>query len=698
MGQGLLTINGGGSGRIMSAEWADQAEAIVSSPYPHHHSNQALEKTDFEHVVQWMRNHALWERKVTAFYDQFNCTNVDGMLDDDQRASIEARIRTTAERAHGIHLHDYCELTAHRMVSGQRIGIHNDDPTDEPEYENVRVLVFVGRSSRHDVPGLLMLDRSVPNDEMQAVQYDFWPNQAVSIPLGPTSFHAVLEIEDGYRDTLLFSFWSKDRRLPNCADRGGDKKLANGRPNSPLFYAIVDELFPLLSDTRHSGGHLVPHLVGTFEILRAAGADEATCLGGLVHSIDGTLRFNLPFSKQRRDCLLAICATAGELGRNLLGAVTSFENVVGLRTDGDTALLEDPSLLSGFLIEIANEIEQLSRAGRRTADVLPLLDAIVAVQRFGDYRFSIAFDNRPLVLRGIGRSLAKKIWPDLQTRELNGELALFAPTLSFAAEEIGNDWYVSGRLKPETSTAAFGRPPEASIFDYFVLHHSRILPLWAAKGHLKRARRIVHCDSHSDLGKIPIVIKNGEVHCSVTGKSFGRLSEPDFDEMIHRGAITIGNFLTMALLVGRAAELWFISHENHGIKTRTLHLYSDVFVEEGRTFPCIRAGTDISPVDPIRTISAIDADGSFLEEAINDDCEIIFDLDADYFCNRHDDSKLCFCGGECDPDAVSSDIFATLASLSRHRKNIISSTCALSPGFFSERYLTALGGQSLRWV
>ena len=681
----------------MSADGADQAEAIVSSPYPHHHSNQALQKADFEHVAEWMREHALWKRKVTAFYDQFNCINVDGMLDDHQRASITARIQSTAERALGIPLHDYCELTAHRMVKGQRIGIHNDDPTDDPEYENVRVLVFVGRSARHEVPGLLMLDRSNPDDDVQAVQYDFCPNQALYMPLGPTSFHAVLEVENGHRDTLLFSFWSKDRRLPNRAECGDNKKLAKARPNSPLFYEFVDELFPLLLDTRHSGGHLVPHLVGTFEILRTAGVEESVCLGGLVHSINGTLRFNLPFSKERRECLLRLCANAGELGRNLLGAVTSFENVVGLKNPGATELSEDPRLLNGFLIEIANEIEQLSREKRRTADVLLLLDAIVAVQHFGDYQFSIAFDNRPLILKGVDRSLAKRIWPDLQTRELTGSLALFAPTLSDAAEEIGNDWYTGG-LKSETSTAAVGRPAEASVFDYFVLHHSQILPLWAAKGHLKRARRIVHCDSHSDLGKIPVVIKDGDVHCSVTDKSFGRLAEPDFDEMIHRGTITIGNFLTMALLVGEATELWFLSHEHHGFTRRKLHLHSDVFVEEGRTFRCIRADADTSPVDPIRTISAIYADGSFLEEAINGDREIVFDLDADYFCNRHDDSKLCFCGGECDPNAVSSDIFTTLASLSRHRKNLISSTCALSPGFFSELYLTALGGKSLRWV
>lgn len=44
-------------------------------------------------------------------------------------------------------------------------------------------------------------------------------------------------------------------------------------------------------ETRHSGRTLGEHLLGTYALLADAGCDEETCLGGGLHSIYGTKRF-----------------------------------------------------------------------------------------------------------------------------------------------------------------------------------------------------------------------------------------------------------------------------------------------------------------------------------------------------------------------------------------------------------------------
>jgi hypothetical protein len=441
--------------------------------------------------------------------------------------------------------------------------------------------------------------------------------------------------------------------------------------------------------------------VGTAEILRVAGADEATSLAGLVHSVNGTSRFKLDYSEQRQRSLASICDSAGELGARVMLALESFKEVVELKRKGKSNNQSgDPRLLSGYLIEIANDVEQQTRSKRRVGEILPLLTEIAAVNAFGDYRFAITFPELARTVAGVSRKLAKKLWPDLVIVELpDAHLAMYTARLGTAAEEIGDKWFEESGLSPETTTSAVGVPLRKSAFDFYLLHHSQLLPVWASKGILERSARLLHCDSHDDLGKIPVRIVDNEVRCSVTGRSYGALSSPNLDEMIRYGTITIGNFLTMALLMGEFSDCWFVSHELEGMARTTLHIGESEFVEQGRQFACIRAERNPANIrHAIKTTDYVCAGQRFLEQAFDEAREIVFDLDADYFCNRFDNSKECFCRGECDRSAVSHDIFTTLSVLQRERHKVISATCALSPGFFNEAYLRDLGASSLQWA
>jgi hypothetical protein len=65
--------------------------------------------------------------------------------------------------------------------------------------------------------------------------------------------------------------------------------------------------------TPHSGATLWHHLAGVHEILQASGADEATCLAGLFHSVYGTTAFRLAIvPREERDAVARVIGPRAE--------------------------------------------------------------------------------------------------------------------------------------------------------------------------------------------------------------------------------------------------------------------------------------------------------------------------------------------------------------------------------------------------
>ncbi|WP_292625538.1 cyclophane-containing peptide 2OG-Fe(II) oxygenase YhhC [Mesorhizobium sp.] len=97
------------------------------------------------------------------------------------------------------------EVTAHRMVVGQTIRIHNDFRLGG---ETHRILVQLNRGWADDQGGLLMLFGSGDADDVRRVIRPVH-GSGLGFNISKSSFHAVSTINVGERFTLVYSFREK---------------------------------------------------------------------------------------------------------------------------------------------------------------------------------------------------------------------------------------------------------------------------------------------------------------------------------------------------------------------------------------------------------------------------------------------------------------------------------------------------------
>ena len=162
----------------------------------------------------------------------------------------------------------------------------------------------------------------------------------------------------------------------------------------------VHSALSLLASAReleHSGSTLWDHLIGTFEILRAWGANTDVCLAGLLHSIYSTQFFaHSLFSVSQRNKIAAKIGVRAEhtayafcvIDRRCLRKILPLKSAVStpLRNckTGQLIRVSQTTLRALRLIDMANELEQQQRrprppvawiadvcAGFRSIDFLP---------------------------------------------------------------------------------------------------------------------------------------------------------------------------------------------------------------------------------------------------------------------------------------------------------------------------------------
>jgi hypothetical protein len=192
------------------------------------------------------------------------------------------------------------------------------------------------------------------------------------------SYHAVSDVREGTRYTVIYSFWERRSRRAQ-AQRGGIELDASDR----------DDIEPLLGLLRSAGAHRTPHsgedllnhLAGTYRILRRWGCPESLCVAGLFHSVYGTetfepAMFTLEQRQQIRDSIgpdaerlayLYCAATRRSLYDNLDHAAP-----YRLRTfrRGETTIPISRDCLADLMtLDLANSLEQLSRM-RLTHDMV----------------------------------------------------------------------------------------------------------------------------------------------------------------------------------------------------------------------------------------------------------------------------------------------------------------------------------------
>lgn len=189
------------SDSLQSAEYFD-------APFPHIVSSEALNPGKVNDLLNWLEYEAPWKLVEASFYEQyeFSLPHVD--LPGTASALVSStslnKLKTHIEKWFKTRLTERVDVTAHKLVPGQRIRIHNDFISGR---ETHRLLIQLNRGWLDENGGLLMFFGSTDSADLCRI---FRPtrNSCVAFEISPRSHHAVSTIHEGQRFTLVYSFFA----------------------------------------------------------------------------------------------------------------------------------------------------------------------------------------------------------------------------------------------------------------------------------------------------------------------------------------------------------------------------------------------------------------------------------------------------------------------------------------------------------
>jgi len=192
----------------------DKAQAFssiefFSAPFPYFFSPRALTEEASSSVLEWLENCTSWKLMETDFYEQhefsFWDVEVPAHLSFLKEQAFLDTLREGMEELFEVRLHQHLDFTAHKLIPGQRIRIHNDYI---PGCETHRLLIQLNRGWTDEKGGMLMFFNSPDPADVHQI---FHPthNSAVGFAISPNSNHAVSTIHSGERFTLVYSFYAE---------------------------------------------------------------------------------------------------------------------------------------------------------------------------------------------------------------------------------------------------------------------------------------------------------------------------------------------------------------------------------------------------------------------------------------------------------------------------------------------------------
>ena len=183
---------------------------VAAEPFPYFTVSQGFPPQVSSLILEWLTAEAPWVLIETNFYEQYEI-NLSGSSAPPHLAFLTKQpflddLRSKAEHAFSVSLGNRVDCTAHKLVSGQRIRIHNDFIPGE---ETHRVLVQLNCGWTEEQGGFLVFFNSEDPTDIHAV---FQPihNSVVGFAISEISYHAVSTIHAGERYTLVFSFYRSD--------------------------------------------------------------------------------------------------------------------------------------------------------------------------------------------------------------------------------------------------------------------------------------------------------------------------------------------------------------------------------------------------------------------------------------------------------------------------------------------------------
>lgn len=162
--------------------------------------------SDSEDWLNWLEGDAPWKFTATDFYEQYEFSLLDvplaAVVERLARPETLASMRRWMARRFGQPLSERVDVTAHKLVAGQTIRIHNDYL---PEGESHRLLLQLNRGWKSEYGGYLMLFNG-PEPETVGKVVEPLHGSVQAFAISPRSYHGVSTVHRGERFTVVYSF------------------------------------------------------------------------------------------------------------------------------------------------------------------------------------------------------------------------------------------------------------------------------------------------------------------------------------------------------------------------------------------------------------------------------------------------------------------------------------------------------------
>ena len=180
---------------------------FASVPFEHLVAPTAMPSNSVE-CLTWLEEKAPWTLTTTDFYEQYEFSlrhiAAPPFLQHLICPNALTSLRRQLFQLFGQSLSEFVDITAHKLVCGQTIRIHNDFI---PGGECNRLLLQLNRGWEPEHGGYLMLF-SGPEPESLSKVIEPFNGSIQAFSISPHSYHAVSTVHSGERFTIVYSFYS----------------------------------------------------------------------------------------------------------------------------------------------------------------------------------------------------------------------------------------------------------------------------------------------------------------------------------------------------------------------------------------------------------------------------------------------------------------------------------------------------------
>lgn len=161
-------------------------------------------------VLDWLDNGAQWHRRTTSFYDQYELVVLPDNVDAGVRCLVSGLIlediHSRLEELFEVELYDFVRISVHKLVSGQKVGIHTDQPGAHTATH--RLLIQFNREWEDAYGGHLVLLAGRTIKDVHRILRPI-SKSGLAFECGEKSYHCVVKVKDGNRYTFVYDFWRK---------------------------------------------------------------------------------------------------------------------------------------------------------------------------------------------------------------------------------------------------------------------------------------------------------------------------------------------------------------------------------------------------------------------------------------------------------------------------------------------------------